>query len=155
MYLAAKYCIPQMRRRGGGAIVNIASVQAFAVQAGVAAYAASKGGVVALSRSMAVDHAAEGITVNAVCPGSVDTPMLRWSASRVQDGRSVDEVVAAWGSAHPIDRVVRPDEVAELVAFLASDHAAAITGGEVRIDGGLLARIGVVLPASASGGSTS
>jgi NAD(P)-dependent dehydrogenase (short-subunit alcohol dehydrogenase family) len=155
MYLAAKYCIPQMRRRGGGAIVNIASVQAFAVQAGVAAYAASKGGVVALSKSMAVDHAADGITVNAVCPGSVDTPMLRSAANHVLDGQSVEEVVAEWGRAHPIGRVVRPDEVAELVAFLAGDHAAAITGGEVRIDGGLLARIGVVLPAPASGGRTS
>jgi NAD(P)-dependent dehydrogenase (short-subunit alcohol dehydrogenase family) len=151
MYLAAKYSIPELRRRGGGAIVNIASVQAFAAQPGVAAYAASKGGVVALSRSMAVDHAPEGITVNAVCPGSVDTPMLRWAADRFRRAeQSVDEVVAEWGHGHPLGRVIQPDEVAELVAFLASGHAAAITGAEVRIDGGLLARIGVVLPASAS-----
>jgi NAD(P)-dependent dehydrogenase (short-subunit alcohol dehydrogenase family) len=155
MYLAAKYCIPQMRRRGGGAIVNIASVQAFAVQAGVAAYAASKGGVVALARSMAVDHAADGITVNAVCPGSVDTPMLRWAAERFRGERSVEEVVAEWGHGHPLGRVIQPEEVAELVAFLASDRAAAITGGEVRIDGGLLARIGVVIPASAGEAGTS
>jgi NAD(P)-dependent dehydrogenase (short-subunit alcohol dehydrogenase family) len=155
MYLAAKYCIPEMRRRGGGAIINIASVQAFATQPGVAAYAASKGGVVALSRSMAVDHAAERITVNAICPGSVDTPMLRWAADRFRGERSVDEVVAEWGRGHPLGRVIRADEVAELVAFLAGDHAAAITGGEVRIDGGLLARIGVVLPESAGEARTS
>jgi NAD(P)-dependent dehydrogenase (short-subunit alcohol dehydrogenase family) len=155
LYLAARYAIPEMRRRGGGAIVAIASVQAFATQAGVAAYAASKGGVVALSRSMAVDHAAEGITVNAVCPGSVDTPMLRWAAERFRGERSVEEVVAEWGRGHPLGRVIRADEVAELVAFLATDRAAAITGGEVRIDGGLLARIGVVIPASAGEAGTS
>jgi NAD(P)-dependent dehydrogenase (short-subunit alcohol dehydrogenase family) len=155
LYLAARYAIPEMRRRGGGAIVAIASVQAFATQAGVAAYAASKGGVVALSRSMAVDHAAEGITVNAVCPGSVDTPMLRWAAERFRGERSVEEVVAEWGHGHPLGRVIQPEEVAELVAFLASDRAAAITGGEVRIDGGLLARIGVVIPASAGEAGTS
>jgi NAD(P)-dependent dehydrogenase (short-subunit alcohol dehydrogenase family) len=150
MYLTAKHCIPELRRRGGGAIINIASVQAFATQTGVAAYAASKGGVVALSRSMAVDHAAEGIRVTAVCPGSVDTPMLRWAAERFRGERSVEEVVADWGRLHPFGRIVRAEEVAELVAFLASDRAAAITGGEVRIDGGLLARIGVALPESAS-----
>jgi NAD(P)-dependent dehydrogenase (short-subunit alcohol dehydrogenase family) len=155
MYLAAKYAIPEMRRRGGGAIVAIASVQAFATQAGVAAYAASKGGVVALARSMAVDHAADGITVNAVCPGSVDTPMLRWAAERFRGERSVEEVVAEWGHGHPLGRVIQPEEVAELVAFLASDRAAAITGGEVRIDGGLLARIGIVIPASAGEAGTS
>ena len=149
-YLAAKHCVPEMRRRGGGAIVNIASVQAFASQNGVAAYAASKGGVVALSRSMAVDHAAEGIRVTAVCPGSVDTPMLRWAADRFRGERGVDEVVADWGRLHPLGRIISAEEVAELVAFLASDRAAAITGGEVRIDGGLLARIGVVLPDAAS-----
>jgi NAD(P)-dependent dehydrogenase (short-subunit alcohol dehydrogenase family) len=149
MYLTAKYCIPELRRRGGGAIVNVASVQAFATQIGVAAYAASKGGVVALSRSMAVDHAGEGIRVTAVCPGSVDTPMLRWAADRFRGERSVEDVVDDWGAAHPLGRIIRADEVAELVAFLASDRAAAITGGEVRIDGGLLSRIGVVIPASA------
>ncbi len=150
MYLTAKRCIPEMRRRGGGAIVNIASVQAFATQMGVAAYAASKGGVVALSRSMAVDHAAEGIRVNVVCPGSVDTPMLRWAAERTRGERSVQEVVDDWGRQHPLGRVVRAEEVAELVAFLLTERAAAIIGAEVRIDGGLLSRIGVALSEPAS-----
>jgi NAD(P)-dependent dehydrogenase (short-subunit alcohol dehydrogenase family) len=146
MFLAAKHCIPEMRRRGGGAIVNIASVQAFATQRAVAAYAASKGGVVALSRSMAVDHAAEGIRVNAVCPGSVDTPMLRSAAELFRGERSSEELVREWGLMHPLGRVVGASEVAELVVFLASDRAAAITGGEVLIDGGLLAQLGVSLP---------
>jgi NAD(P)-dependent dehydrogenase (short-subunit alcohol dehydrogenase family) len=150
MFLAAKHCVPEMRRRGGGAIVNIASVQAFATQRAVAAYAASKGGVVALSRAMAVDHAAEGIRVTAVCPGSVDTPMLRSAAELFRGERSSEELVHEWGLMHPLGRVVRPDEVAELVVFLTSERAAAMTGGEVLIDGGLLAQIGVRLPEQAS-----
>jgi NAD(P)-dependent dehydrogenase (short-subunit alcohol dehydrogenase family) len=81
IYLASKYAIPQMRERGGGAIVNLSSVQAFASQKGVAAYTASKGGINALTRAMALDHAEENIRVNAVCPASVDTPMLRWAAN--------------------------------------------------------------------------
>jgi NAD(P)-dependent dehydrogenase (short-subunit alcohol dehydrogenase family) len=76
--------------------------------------------------------------------------MLRWAADRFRGERGVDEVVADWGRLHPLGRIIRAEEVAELVVFLASDRAAAITGGEVRIDGGLLARIGVALPDAAS-----
>ncbi len=81
IYLASRHAIPQMKERGGGAIVNLSSVQAFASQKGVAAYTASKGGINALTRAMALDHAEENIRVNAVCPASVNTPMLRWSAA--------------------------------------------------------------------------
>ena len=80
IYLVSKHAIPELSKRGGGSIVNVSSVQAFASQKGVAAYTASKGGVNALTRAMALDHAHENIRVNAVCPASVDTPMLRWSA---------------------------------------------------------------------------
>ena len=146
IYLASKHAIPQMRKRGGGAIVNLSSVQAFASQKGVAAYTASKGGINALTRAMALDHAEENIRVNAVCPASVDTPMLRWSADLFKGEKSVEETVAEWGKMHPVGRVARAEEVAEVIAFLASPRASFVTGGDYRVDGGMLAALGVRLP---------
>lgn len=145
-YLTSHYAVPKMRQRGGGAIVNIASVQGIACQTNVAAYVASKGGLLALTRAMALDHARDGIRVNAVCPGSIDTPMLRFAASENLAGRSEDEVVASWGAAHPIGRVGTPRDVGAMVAFLCSESASFCTGGEYKVDGGLLAKLGVVLP---------
>jgi NAD(P)-dependent dehydrogenase (short-subunit alcohol dehydrogenase family) len=146
MYVAARRCVPELRRRGGGAIVNVASVQSFAAQKGAAAYVASKGGVLALTKAMAIDHAEDGIRVNAVCPGSVDTPMLRWSASLFRGDRSDDDVIRDWGRMHPLGRVAAPEEVAEAIAFLASDRAAFVSGAALKVDGGLLAQIAVVTP---------
>ena len=146
IYLASKHAIPEMRERGGGAIVNLSSVQAFASQKGVAAYTASKGGINALTRAMALDHAEENIRVNAVCPGSVDTPMLRWAADLFKGEKTAEETVEGFGKMHPLGRVARPEEVAEVISFLASPKASFVTGGEYKVDGGLLAALGVALP---------
>lgn len=146
MYLMAHFAIPEMRKRGGGSIINVSSVQAFASQKQVAAYTASKGAINALTRAMALDHAEEQIRVNAVCPGSINTPMLRHSADLFKGEQTVAETLAAWGQMHPIGRLGTPGDVAELIAFLASDRAAFITGGEFKVDGGLMAQIAVVLP---------
>jgi meso-butanediol dehydrogenase/(S,S)-butanediol dehydrogenase/diacetyl reductase len=142
--LTAHFGIPLMVKRGGGAIVNIASVQGHACQKNVAAYVATKGAIHALTRAMALDHAGDKIRVNSISPGSVRTPILELAA-RTFDGESadVDDVFKRFGAAHPIGRIGEPEEVAGLVAFLASDRAGFITGSDYRIDGGLLAGLGV------------
>jgi NAD(P)-dependent dehydrogenase (short-subunit alcohol dehydrogenase family) len=146
IFLVSHYAIPLMRKSGGGAIINVASVQGIACQTNVAAYVASKGAVLALTRAMALDHAKDGIRVNAVCPGSIDTPMLRFAASQNRGDNTEDEVIEKWGLAHPIGRVGRPEEVGDMIAFLCSAKAGFCTGAEFKVDGGLLAKIGVVLP---------
>ena len=146
IFLAAKFAVPEMRKRGGGAIVAISSVQALASQSSVAAYTASKGGINALVRAMALDHAPDNITVNCVCPASVDTPMLRHAADLYKGNGTAEATLATWGKSHPLGRIGQPWEIAEAVAFLASDKARFITGADLKVDGGLLAKLGVVLP---------
>jgi meso-butanediol dehydrogenase/(S,S)-butanediol dehydrogenase/diacetyl reductase len=143
IYLLAHVGIPEMRKRDGGSIINLASVQGHACQRGVAAYAASKGAIHSLTRALALDHAADNIRVNSISPGSIRTPMLARSAANFSPDVPVEDAFARFGAAHPLGRVGTPEEVAELAAFLASDKAGFCTGGDYLVDGGLLAGIGV------------
>ncbi len=136
-FLMSKYAIPEMRKRGGGAIINSASVQGLQSQNLVPAYAASKGGVLSLTRQMALDYAAENIRVLAVCPGTIDTEMVR-NAARLEEGNP-DEIIAEWGKGHPIGRVGLGTDIANVVLFLASDKASFMTGEYVNVDGGYMA----------------
>jgi NAD(P)-dependent dehydrogenase (short-subunit alcohol dehydrogenase family) len=148
VFLAVRAALPHLRAGPAGSIVVVASVQATASQAGVVAYTASKGALVALARALAVDEAAYGVRVNTVSPGSVDTPMLRQAAARFSDGTAgaVERTVAAWGGAHALGRVATLEEVGAVIAFLAGPRAGFITGADIRVDGGLLARLAVTLP---------
>ena len=143
IYLLGHFGIPEIKKRGGGSIINLASVQGHACQRGVAAYAATKGAVHSLTRAMALDHAPDNIRVNSISPGSIRTPMLERSAGHFSPGVAIEEVFKRFGDAHPLGRIGTPEEVAELAAFLASKQAAFCTGGDYLVDGGLLAGIGV------------
>ncbi|MCY3832075.1 MAG: glucose 1-dehydrogenase [Chloroflexi bacterium] len=136
VYLAAKYCVPEMAKRGGGAIVNVASVQGLFSQPNVAAYAASKGAVIAMTRTMAIDHAGDNIRANSICPGSIETPLLRFAAEHYQPD-DPDGAIKEWGGLHVLGRVGQPEEMAQVALFLCSDAASFITGAAIVADGGL------------------
>ena len=138
LFYVSRAAVVAMRQAGGGSIVNIASNVGLVGTSGLAAYCASKGAVISLTRAMALDHATEKIRVNAVCPGSVDTPML--VSGRAGRGVSDEEVFAANISAIPQGRIPQPSEVAEAVAFLASDASSHITGTAIPVDGGYVAQ---------------
>jgi len=130
-FLCCKHAIPGMVARGGGSIVNIASVAGLIGLRNRAAYCASKGAVIALTRALAVDHVAEGIRINAVAPGTVDSP---WVRRLVEDvGESLDALRAR----QPLGRLGTPEEIADAVAYLAA--AEFVTGSVLVIDGGLTA----------------
>jgi NAD(P)-dependent dehydrogenase (short-subunit alcohol dehydrogenase family) len=124
---------PEIRSAGGGAIVNVASINALRGNFDLCAYSASKAGLVGLTRALAVELARDGIRVNAVCPGTVDTPMLDEYLDSVAD--PVD-VCAALAAKHPLGRIATAGEVADAIAFLASDEARFVTGVAMPVDGG-------------------
>jgi meso-butanediol dehydrogenase / (S,S)-butanediol dehydrogenase / diacetyl reductase len=134
VFYLSRSALPALRRQGGGSIVNIASD--WGIRAGVraAAYCASKGAVVLLSKAMALDHAGEGIRINAICPGDVNTPMLTTEA--LQRGTDPAAAVAQSAADSPNGRVTEPEEVAAFALFLASGASPAITGAALPIDGG-------------------
>jgi NAD(P)-dependent dehydrogenase (short-subunit alcohol dehydrogenase family) len=136
-FLMSKYAIPEIRRRGGGAIINTASVQGLQSQKGVPAYAASKGGILSLTRQMAVDYAAEGIRVLAVCPGTIETELVHAIAAQEPDG--LEAALVRYGKSHPIGRIGTGVDIANVVLFLASNKASFMTGEYVCVDGGYMA----------------
>jgi len=139
VFFMSRAVVPRMRSAGaGGAIVNLASNVGLVGSAGLPAYCASKGAVVLLTKAMALDHATEGIRVNALCPGAVDTPML--VSGHDKTGRTPDEVFASNIASIPEGRVPRPEEIAKSMVFLASDASSHITGVALPIDGGYVAQ---------------
>ena len=137
-FLMTKYCVPSMKSRGGGVIINTASVQGLQSMKGVPAYAASKGAILSLTRQLALEYAEDNIRVLAINPGTIDTPL-------------VDEAIAAFGGdeqgirrqmaeSHPLGRIGRPEDIAQAVLFLASTEASFITGDSLCVDGGMMAR---------------
>lgn len=138
-FLMSKYCIPEMLRRGGGAIVMTGSVQSVTAQRNSAHYVTSKHAMLGLARSIAVDYGARNIRCNCVLPGAIDTPMLRWSASL---DSHPEKVLAACDRLHIRGKMGQPEEVARVIAFLASEEASFMTGAAVPVDGGLLVPAG-------------
>jgi NAD(P)-dependent dehydrogenase (short-subunit alcohol dehydrogenase family) len=134
----SRAAVRAMRETGGGAIVNVSSTCGLVGTKGMVAYCASKGAVTLMTQAMALDHASEGIRVNAVCPGAVDTPMLR--SGRDADPLSDDAILASNLASIPQGRVPDASEVAELIAFLVSDASAHIVGAAIPIDGGYVAQ---------------
>jgi len=148
-FLVSKYAIPHIKRRGGGAIVIVGSVQSMSAQRNSMAYVVSKHALLGLARSMALDFAPDNIRVNCVCPGAIDTPMLRWAASLDENPQ---RVVDACHKLSMSGRMGLPEEIARVIVFLASDLASFISGTAIVADGGLLTPTGGMLNQEAGTG---
>jgi NAD(P)-dependent dehydrogenase (short-subunit alcohol dehydrogenase family) len=134
-FLCSKYVIPQMRARGG-AIVNISSVRALVSYEGNAAYDASKAGMIGLTRALALEHGRDGIRVNAICPGYIDTPMMDdWLRAQADPQATLQQIIRV----HPVGRIGTPRDIAEAALFLASDAAAFVSGTFLVVDGAMSA----------------
>lgn len=136
-FLCTKYAYPHLKKQRGN-IINISSVQAFANESNISAYAASKAGLLGLTRSMALDFAGDGVRVNAICPGAVETGMMENFLKSQPDPQ---ETIKNIGRSIPLGRVGLPEDIASAVCFLASPAASYITGATIVVDGGLLSRL--------------
>ena len=143
VFLGAKLAHPMLKAAGGGAIVNVSSVHAVATSANIASYAASKGGLLALTRAMAIEFAMDGIRVNAILPGAVDTPMLRAGLGRGHVGSgSMNDRLENLARKTVNGRVGKPEEIAHAIYFLAdSNQSSFMTGQAMIVDGGATARL--------------
>jgi NAD(P)-dependent dehydrogenase (short-subunit alcohol dehydrogenase family) len=136
-FLGMKYGIPALRQTGGGSVVNISSIAALVGLKDRAVYCAAKGGVLALTRAAAIDHVEEGVRVNCVVPGTVDTPWVERITAGYEDPQAAR---AAMQQRQPHGRLVTPEEIAAAVAYLASEEAASVVGAGMVVDGGMTAR---------------
>ena len=137
-FLMAKYSVPNMIERGGGVIINIASVQGLQSALGVSAYAASKGGILSLTRQLALEYAPHNIRVLAVNPGGIQTPLV----DELVEAQGMDraEFDKGYAKLHPVGRFGKPADIAHAVLFLAGEKASFMTGSYVNVDGGLMAK---------------
>jgi NAD(P)-dependent dehydrogenase (short-subunit alcohol dehydrogenase family) len=133
-FLMTKVCVPEMKKRGGGVIINTASVQGLQSALGVSAYAASKGGQLSLTRQLALEYAKDNIRVLAINPGTIETPLA------LAGSESVEALRAAAVATHPLGRIGKPQDIANVVLFLASDEASFMTGEYINVDGGMMAK---------------
>jgi len=143
VFLAVKLGHPLLKKAGGGAIVNVSSVHAVATSANIAAYAASKGGLLALTRAMAIEFAPDNIRVNAILPGAVDTPMLRAGMQRGHlGGATIEDRLAELARKTVIGRVGKPSEIAHAIYFLSdNEESSFMTGQALVVDGGATTRL--------------
>jgi len=136
-FFSMKHAIPVIRDSGGGAIINMSSVAALVGVSDRAAYCAAKGGILALTRAAAIDHVSEGVRVNCIAPGTVDTPWVQRITSGYDDPGAAR---SAMEERQPHGRLVSPEEIAAMAAYLASDEAASVIGAAMVVDGGMTAR---------------
>ena len=136
-YLMSKFTIPHMLENGGGCIVNNSSILGLKALPGVAAYNSTKGAVTQLTRSMALDYATDGIRVNAICPGTIETPMVDGLLDDMPDKNAAEELFKSF---HPMGRFGTADEIAHSVLFLCDDSVGFMTGTMLSVDGGWIAR---------------
>lgn len=137
IYWSARAVVPVMQKSGGGLFLNTGSISSVVGIADQGAYGPSKGAVIQLTRQMAIDYAPDNIRVNAICPGTVDTPLVRRSAADTGDPEGF---MAGLTAAHPIGRIATSEEIAQFYLFLSSDHARFFTGAVLMIDGGFTAQ---------------